>query len=77
MSTITEQALEELSPFELSLFLEQKIHENKKVTNLLNAGRGNLTGPLLLRGKLSFAWSIRYARNVIWHRGIDCGNDPI
>lgn len=41
MSTITEQALEELSPFELSLFLEQKIHENKQVTNLLNAGRGN------------------------------------
>lgn len=41
MSTITEQALEELSPFELSLFLEQKIHENKNVTNLLNAGRGN------------------------------------
>ena len=41
VSTITEQALEELSPFELSLFLEQKIHENKNVTNLLNAGRGN------------------------------------
>lgn len=41
MSTITEQALEELSPFELSLFLEQKIHENKNVTKLLNAGRGN------------------------------------
>ena len=34
VSTITEQALEELSPFELSLFLEQKIHENKNVTNL-------------------------------------------
>ncbi|MDT2759007.1 aspartate 4-decarboxylase [Enterococcus xiangfangensis] len=41
MSTTAEQALEELSPFELSLFLEQKIHKNKKVTNLLNAGRGN------------------------------------
>ena len=41
VSTITEQALEELSPFELSLFLEQKIHENKNVTNLLNGGRGN------------------------------------
>jgi hypothetical protein len=27
VTTLTEQALEELSPFELSLFLEQKIHE--------------------------------------------------
>lgn len=54
MSTITEQALEELSPFELSLFLEQKIHENKNVTNLLKLDEEILTGPLLIRGKPSF-----------------------
>ncbi|GCF92612.1 aminotransferase [Enterococcus florum] len=42
MPIVTEEALEELSPFELSLFLEQKVHENNdERTTLLNAGRGN------------------------------------
>lgn len=41
MPIATEKNLEELSPFELSLFLEKKIHENNNGKNLLNAGRGN------------------------------------
>lgn len=41
MPIATEKNLEELSPFELSLFLEKKIHETNNSKKLLNAGRGN------------------------------------
>lgn len=41
MPIATEKNLEELSPFELSLFLEKKVHKENKGKNLLNAGRGN------------------------------------
>ncbi|WP_159721536.1 aspartate 4-decarboxylase [Enterococcus sp. CSURQ0835] len=39
---VTDQELEELSPFELSLYLEKRINESPdQVSPLLNAGRGN------------------------------------
>ena len=38
----SDELTENLSPFELSLFLEKKLHEeNHNLETLLNAGRGN------------------------------------
>ena len=58
----SDELTENLSPFELSLFLEKKLHEeNHNLETLLNAGRGN---PNWTAPSLFFIRSICYKRNV-------------
>ena len=62
----SDELTENLSPFELSLFLEKKLHEeNHNLETLLNAGRGNpnWTAPTP-REAFFFIRSICYKRNV-------------
>ena len=48
----SDELTENLSPFELSLFLEKKLHEeNHNLETLLNAGRGNPIGRRQHQGK--------------------------
>lgn len=61
----SDELTENLSPFELSLFLEKKLHEeNHNLETLLNAGEAILIGQHQHQGKPFFIRSICYKRNV-------------
>ena len=61
----SDELTENLSPFELSLFLEKKLHEeNHNLETLLNAGRGNPNWTAPTPREAFFIRSICYKRNV-------------
>ena len=70
----SDELTENLSPFELSLFLEKKLHEeNHNLETLLNAGRGNpnWTAPTprkpFLLGQFATKETLREERTNGWY----------